>query len=276
MSKSIIPAIGVVGSILMLPTAGLGEQSLWCPPFPLPTSVRVGQSWTYSVEKVKYGRDEDGIAYRDSQDVGTQTLKVVRSHQIGDRTYLELDDGGLYRVDEAGRTWQYDVRNASEELLWDIWGPPVDDALLAREPRARYVIYEQANVSEISVGGVLLGGELSVEWEGFRLSRGGPFARHEWDAIPHLNRIRQRGLWQESVLDEIVELYVFDFNAFEGGSYCVFAPGLGVLYSGYWIGWEHAGGEMRYYLKSTEEVATVAKEKSFGEIKEWVTRSSSN
>ena len=249
----------------MLPTAGPAMQSIWCPPFPLPTSVRVGQSWTYSIEKFWHGRDNDRIAYRDSQYVGTQTTTVVGSHQVGERTYLELDDGRLYRVDEAGRTWRYDVGTGAEKILWDIWGPPIDDALLAREPQFRYVAYphEEGTVKEIVVGGEVLGYS--------RIIRGGPFERNEWDSLLSFSRIRKHRTWQESSLDGIVELYTLQWRAPEQGAYCVFSPGLGVVYWSYWKDWPGSGGGRSYYLESYEEVETVAKEESFGQVKERVT-----
>ena len=85
---------------------------------PLPLSLDVGDGWTYSIVKTHW--KAEGL---DTLSTETLTIRVVERLPIEDQTYFALSDGGLYRVDEASRTWRYDTEAKSETIVWDIWGP---------------------------------------------------------------------------------------------------------------------------------------------------------
>ena len=101
------------------PIASLGEKWLCCPPFPLPHSLDVGDSWTYKITDYQTG------LIRDSNETTSDTLTVtvVASDEFENRVYFQLSDelgnGGHYRVDDEGRTWKRDPERG-EILYWDL------------------------------------------------------------------------------------------------------------------------------------------------------------
>ena len=139
-------------------------------PFPLPLSLEVGQSWTYSIVSVYWAdwvppEGQEGIG-PDTLHTGILNITIEERFQIESEVYFALDAGGLYRVDGDGKTWKFDTETSTELLLWDIWGPPVD---LNRE-----VVYEQA---------VIQGSLLNVEQHLLYVTRWGPYERNEWDFL---------------------------------------------------------------------------------------------
>ena len=102
--------------------------------FPLPLSLDVGDRWTYSIVKVHWKAEQDTTTNTfgifDTLSTETLTLRVVERLPMEDQTYFALSDGGVYRVDEASRTWRYDTEAESEKIVWDIWGPIVWDIWL--------------------------------------------------------------------------------------------------------------------------------------------------
>ena len=84
--------------------------------------MEVGDGWTYSIVKVQ---TTDAVGSFDILSTETLTIRVVERLPIADQTYFALSDGGLYRVDEASRTWRYEREAKSEKIVWDIWGPIV-------------------------------------------------------------------------------------------------------------------------------------------------------
>ena len=273
MRNAILPAIWALKSILILPTgAWAGGGLCWFPYHSLLSSAEVGHYWTYSMAKLRAYHDADGTARIDSQ-YTTRSIAVVGSHRIGDWTYLELshDDlelshgDGLYRVDETGRTWQYDTGTGTERVFWDI-----DDAFQNGRHSDGYVWYNKADVEEIVVAGGVFG-----EWDLFAVTRGGPFEREAWDSgsdpYPYFidwymdpwkekaRRLQESGVW-----NGIAELYEYHLVFPETSSYSLVAPGLGVLYCGYWKGPPEYGSGRDYYLESYGQVATMTGAVSFG------------
>ena len=282
MRKIIICVIGLLGSPAMVPAACKGCETFCCPPFPLTASVEVGHHWTYSIMEHRSYTDDEDIARIDSTYCGTQSITVIGRLKVKDHIYFELgyrdvidSDGrawqydGLYRVDKARRMWQFDTGTSTEKLLWDIWGPPVDDALRNRKPVSRYIYYEEAGVKEIIANGQV--------WPGLIVVREGPFERHEWDWLSVSDTIKVKVLdkWQED--ERITELYAFSFTAPEMFAYSIIAPNFGVLYCGTWEGWASDGVGQDYTLESYEqvEVSTVLEDVSFGQLKERVPRPAS-
>ena len=125
------------------------------------------------------------------------------------RSYFELSDGGIYRVSEDGKTWQYNPELKIEKLIWDVWGSPVDNALRNRKAENRYVQHD----------GV-------IEEEEVSILRSGPYEQDEWHGIDW-NLFE----WQGKLLEwEVTELYVFEIGFGEGGAIAVMAPNVGVLF----------------------------------------------
>ena len=91
--------------------------------FPLPSSLKVGDRWTYSVVKTHWQHE---IKSLDTLSIENLTIRVIEHLQIGDQTYFALSDEGIYRIDEASRTRRYDTEAKCEEIVWDIWGPVRD------------------------------------------------------------------------------------------------------------------------------------------------------
>ncbi len=265
MRNAILPATLALVSIWILPTGAWGFLC-WFPYYSLLSSAEVGHYWTYST------------VWRDSR-YNTESIAVVGSHTIGDRTYLELsDDDKLYRCDEGGRTWQYDTGTGTEKVFWDL-----DEGFQNGHHSDGYVWYSQNDVEEIS----LAGAAYNSEYDFFFFSRGGPFQREAWASGigPHPFFIRgymdpwreRAGRLQESdVWDGIAELYEYYFVAAGVRSYSLVAPGLGVLYCGYERGPREHSPSADYYLESHGQVATVAGPVPFGQVKEWVAPRASN
>ena len=125
MRSFVFYVVGLLGSVVIAPAVCPAEDSNRFS-FPLPSSLAVGDHWTYSIVKTHL-RYEDDLKFvgriLDTLSTETLTIRVVESLQIEDRTYFALSDGGLYRVDEEKRTWRYDTEAESEKIVWDIWGP---------------------------------------------------------------------------------------------------------------------------------------------------------
>ena len=105
--------LGVVGllSVVLAPAV--------CPAdFPLPSSLEVGDSWTYSIRWT--------TSSLDTALTQTLTIRVVERLQIEGQTYFKLNNGVIYRVDEEGRTWWYNTIHGPEKIGWDIWGEEVE------------------------------------------------------------------------------------------------------------------------------------------------------
>ena len=69
---------------------------------------------------------------------------MVGNIRFKERTYFELSDGGLYRVDDKGRTWKLDPDNGSEILYWDlrpIAGPVPKEAPTISDPPTNEEFY---------------------------------------------------------------------------------------------------------------------------------------
>ena len=117
--RPVICLLIIMGGVLMISTACAAQDADRFFP-PLPLSLEVGDRWTYSIVKI---RKEGGII--DLLSIETLTIRVIEHLQIEDQTYFALSDGGLYRVDEASRTWRYDTEAKSEKIIWDLWGPKI-------------------------------------------------------------------------------------------------------------------------------------------------------
>ena len=206
--------------------------------FPLPTSVEVGDRWTYSIVKVQ---TTDAIGTLDTLSTETLTLWVIERLPLADQTYFALSDGSLYRVDEAGRTWRYERETKSETIVWDIWGPIAWQVWAG----SRYIPWIERPVV---VDGY------ACEYDGC-LSRYGPFVRYVFDERdfwittintdddPYYFRIGNflyfPYVW--TYVDRlklpawnVTELYVFEDTPATSGSYptmtMVVAPNVGVVY----------------------------------------------
>lgn len=110
--------VGLLGSVVIAPTVCPAENSDRFS-FPLPLSLEVGDRWIYSIVKIHW----EDFWRADTLSTETLTIRVVERLPIEDQTYFALSDGGLYRVDEARRTWRYDTEAKSETIVWDIWRP---------------------------------------------------------------------------------------------------------------------------------------------------------
>ena len=119
MRSFIFYVVGLLGSVIIAPTLCPAEDSDRFS-FPLPLSLEVGDHWTYSIVTTHW-KDEDRSL--DTLAIETLTIRVVERLQIEGQPYFALSDGGIYRVDEASRTWRYDTEAKSEKIVWDIWGP---------------------------------------------------------------------------------------------------------------------------------------------------------
>ncbi len=110
----------IIGGVLMISAAcpAQGSDRFFRP---LPLSLEVGNRWTYSIVKIHKARGQ----ILDTLSTETLTIRVVERLQIEDQTYFALSDGGLYRVDEAGRTWRYDTEAKNEKIIWDLWGAEI-------------------------------------------------------------------------------------------------------------------------------------------------------
>ena len=272
LKRPVTATMAILGTTAMVLPAW---PALLCdPPFPLPSSMEVGHRWTYSGVHYYQGDTGEGITRTESDSV--HSALVVGRLQLAGWTYFELADGGFYRTDAAGRTWRYDAGTGTEELHWDIMGPPVGDALRSKEPSHRYVYYGGDSIpgeSYVDHGSIWIAGwELSGDFFTFR--RHGPFARHEWQSLPWL-----REPWVESslsiilqnmLLDErITEIYRFEFADTASFQVAIVASDFGVLYCGESWGWPSDGAGHSYVLESFEQIdsITVVQDISFGQLK---------
>ena len=127
--RPVICLLIIVWGVLMITTACPAEDTDRFF-FPLPLSLEVGDRWTYSIVKNHWKAEGQPL---DTLSTETLTIRVVERLQIEDQTYFALSDGGLYRVDEASRTWRYDTEAKSEKIVWDIWGPKISLAYAVGE-----------------------------------------------------------------------------------------------------------------------------------------------
>ena len=123
MRSFIFYVVGLLGGVVIAPTVCPAEDSDRFS-FPLPLSLEVGDHWTYSIVTIRWKNEDRTL---DTLSTETLTIRVVERLQIEDQIYFALSDGGIYRVDEASRTWQYDTEAKSEKIVWDIWGPLKED-----------------------------------------------------------------------------------------------------------------------------------------------------
>ena len=252
----------VLQATLVNPSGARDWEGLCCyPHHSLLSSADVGDSWTYSILEVR--ATTVGDTTRIDSQYSTQTIEVVRSAPMGDRTYLELSDSEhLYRVDEAGRTWQYDTGTDTEKVFWDI-----DDQCEPREPSAT------DGYCGVEAGVVIAGAPIQMLL--LRLYRRGPLGRDEWDTSlgPAWWRKRAGRLQGSELWDGVKDLYEYHLQMPELSSYSLVAPGVGVLFCGYWLGWPHRGGGREYYLEShSSQLSTSVRDVSFGQLKEEVVR----
>ena len=303
MRSFVFYVVGLLGSVVIAPAVCPAEDSNRFS-FPLPLSLAVGDHWTYSIVKTHL-RYEDDLKFvgriLDTLSTETLTIRVVESLQIENRTYFELSDGGLYRVDEEKRTWRYDTEAESEKVVWDIWGPleyktiefPLP-GLSQLEPAIERPVID----------------EYACEYACF--SRHGPFVwrpdpeyeeGYAWISTIEVGTVRHDSylgyfiyvpfVWSYDDLIKlpdwgITELYVFQDTPY-GTEYVpketlVVAPNVGVVY--------HASFSYTYNLtlspsetKKTEWVlqdmqkghpeSTVVEDISFGALKQRMTRSTS-
>ncbi len=141
LTKLFIGLLVLGGSTGLAATACVAEGHLdlfFDHPFPLPQNLAVGDQWTYASSSVA---------------VGNIIARIIARHELAGQTYFELEiteydisssslhesglyydtatgtiltrDRSLYRVDDEGRTWQYDPETQSETLYWDIWIDPI-------------------------------------------------------------------------------------------------------------------------------------------------------
>lgn len=273
MRSLIFCVVGLLGSAVIAPTACPAEE-FCCPPFPLPSKLEVGHHWTYlktSVTDTNYG-ESNGLPEIEIK-TDTLTVTVDRRYQIGDQTYFALSDGGIYRVDEAGRTWKYDTEAKEERILWDnLWGlgALADEGLLARGPEDRYLFYE-----DIGVKAVIANGYACAPWG----IRHGPFGLNElawalggpsidWTSEGGWNE----GMWKETLRDwGVTYVYGFGLSFPENLQTMIIAPDVGVLYYSQeaWE-WSHT------YVLMLNKKVTVLENVSFGQIKQRMTRPASN
>ena len=120
--KPVICLLAMMGGAMLAVPTVCPAQSLCCPPFPLPRDLEVGDRWTY------LRRDSNSFTDTIETVTSTITITVDARHELSGQTYFELSDGGLYRVDDERKTWQYDADTESEILYWDLgnlWADPV-------------------------------------------------------------------------------------------------------------------------------------------------------
>lgn len=273
MRSFIFCVVGLLGSAVIAPTTCPADD-FCCPPFPLPSKLEVGHHWTYlktSVTDTNYGAS-NGLPEIEVK-TDTLTVTVDRLHQIGDQTYFALSDGGLYRVDEAGRTWKYDTEAEKEIILWDnLWelGALADEVLLDREPEDRYLYYEDIGVEAVIANGYACPGPWIIRY--------GPVGLDElaW-ALPPIDWTSEGGwnesMWKETLRDwGVTYVYGFDLPSPENLQTMIIAPDVGVLhYSGGSWEWSRT-----YVLIPDKTKVTVVEDVSFGELKQRMTRPASN
>ena len=260
----------LLGSVVIAPTVCPAEE-FCCPPFPLPSGLEVGHRWTY-LKKTLFFYDNNPPTIETETDILTVT--VDRLHQLGDQTYFALSDGGLYRVDEVGRTWQYDTEAEEERILWDnLWGlgALADEVLLDREPEDRYLFYEDIGVKAVIANGyacaplpILRHGPFGLNELAWAL--GGPSI--DWTSEGGWNK----SMWKETLQDwGVTHVYGFGLSFPENLQTMIIAPDVGVLYysQGAWE-WSHT------YVLMPDKKATVLENVSFGQIKQMMPRPASN
>ena len=244
--RPVICLLAMMGGAVLSPTVCSAEDFDRFS-FPLPLPLEVGDGWTYSIVKTHWKAKDQPVSGRqilDTLSAETLTIRVVERLQIEDQTYFALSDGGLYRVDEASRTWRYDTEAKSEMIVWDIWGPIV------------WVIWAQdwqiPRIEKAVVDGY------ACEYN--CLSRFGPFVRHVVP-IPDHPEFEEADIWIATIdvytlrLERflyyspfvwaytdiikfpnwgITELYLFedtpDTTADEQNRTIVVAPNVGVVY----------------------------------------------
>ena len=292
--RPIICLLIIVGGVLMISTACAAQDADRFF-FPLPLSLEVGDRWTYSIVKIHKAKDQ----ILDTLSTEMLTTRVVDRLQIEDQSYFALSDGGIYRVDETSRTWQYDTEAKSEKVVWDIWGPIVWDIWPG--------VWQIPRIEKPVINGY------ACEYD--CLSRYGPFVRHpipepryaeiyDWIATTDADTIRyDRSIgsfvyfpyvWTYKDIIKfpdwgITELYVFEKGLYESERLkvmtLVIAPNVGVVYYTF----------SRYYyadvtvIKRIEKTAwilqdvqkgdpgsTVIEDISFGQLKQRMTRPAPN
>ena len=268
MRSFIFFVVSLLGSAVIAPTICPAEE-FCCPPFPLPSGLEVGHRWTYLTTSVFDSNHGGSGPPAIESETDTLTVTVDRRHQIGNQTYFELSDGGLYRVDEVGKTWQYDTEAKEERIFWDdlLGLRPRGEDFLDREPGDRVVGYDEYIIEEVVANGYACD-LLCLYW----VSRYGPFGLDEleWAGGGQINNWtgqngRNESLWQEMLLDwDVTHVYGFYFGFPENNQYMIIAPYVGVLFYAQWS-WDYI---FTYTLQLNKKKITVVEDISFGQIKQ--------
>ena len=244
--------IWVLGAAVMVPTACPALHNCWTV-FPLPSGLKVGQRWTYLGISEQLDLNSDAIL---GSSTDTLTISVVSRRQVGDRIYFMLSDSqghnGLYRVDGSSRTWRYDVERGTEELCWDIWGPP------SYESDRDLIVFE---------------GSPPLSFDDVWFTRSGPYELRDLSPDSRYG-VPDQDAWLETLRDwEANTLNNFSIDIYESAISMVFSYSVGVLlyYSG---GWEFDSTRilLSYEPGDSEQIDTRVEDVSFGEIKEQMRR----
>ncbi len=306
LSKFFIGLLVLMGSTVLAPAACVAEGHLdlfFDHPFPLPQNLAVGDQWTYASSSVT---------------VGNIIARIIARHELAGQTYFELEiteydisssslhesglyydistgtiltrDRRLYRVDDEGRTWQYDAATKSETLYWDIWIDPIPFPDAATNWGA-YGAWIQENGYKRYILLFFLPGPTTnyvLEWAGYDrpfVFRGkalelGAFRKRNHSFLLEPTRLGPVGLeleglkwlgldsytgeWRASLLDwGVSELYKFSFKFEE----LIISPQIGTIHSSY------SPDPFRSYTRSLISYerrgrATSVEAISFGRLKE--------
>ena len=265
--RPVICLLAIMGGAALTPTVCPAQG--FCSSFPLPRGLEVGDRWTYL--------ERESSSFTDTTKtvtMSTITITVDARHELSGQTYFELSDGGLYRVDDERRTWQYDADTESEVLCWDLWVEPVpipdeipEDAIETWLEENEYGWYI-SNDEEFALTKPLVvkGEPISGPWA--FIKRNGPFRIDDF-----ARKLAEAGLpalgwdentWRKELMDRgATEVYQFDFQISEYNPYLVIAPEVGVLCYAYGS-WDYL---VSYTLIADEQHVTVVEDISLGRLK---------
>ena len=265
--RPVICLLAIMGGAALTPTVCPAQG--FCSSFPLPRGLEVGDRWTYLERKSSSFTDTTKTVT-----MFTITITVNTRHELSGQTYFELSDGGLYRVDDERRTWQYDADTESEVLCWDLWAEPVpipdeipEDAIENWFEENEYGWYlSNEEMFALTKPLVVEGEQMSGTWA--FIKRNGPFGLDDyarklvksgWPAYGW-----DENMWRKELMDRgATEVYEFSFQISEHNPYLAIAPEVGTLYYTYGS-WDYT---ISYILIADEQHVTAVEDISLGRLK---------